>query len=209
MTFSTPPIFVQKLREGEAQKIVFYGTSLTAGGGWTDLLVRRLNDKFPGHVQTVNTAMGGQHSTWGLENFAERVIAHSPEVLFMEFSVNDAVDRFAISLEQSRSNLATMIETTRTQLPGCEIILQVMNPVIDRPPGHPSARTRLPEYQQLWREAGRQHDLRVIDHMPAWTDLLDHDEAHFRALVPDGLHPDKIGYQEIVQPTLFAALHLD
>jgi len=202
------PTFVQRLEEGLQQKISFYGTSLTEGGAWTGMLMDVLDCKYPGLVTSVNTALGGEHSVWGLANFQERVIAHQPDVLFLEFSVNDAAERFEISLEAARSNLLEMIEALQTARPDCEVVLQVMNPVLDRPEGHSGHRPHLAQYQQVWRDVAAAKGLLLIDHMPAWTALLERDEAAFRTLVPDGLHPAAEGYRQIVMPVLLPALHL-
>lgn len=202
------PTFIEKLRSGGSPQIVFYGTSLTASEDWTAPLLEKLEAEFPGQIRSINTAVGGKESVWGLENFSENVLAHRPDVLFLEFCVNDAVDRFHISVETARANLESMIAQVRTAFPDCEIILQLMNPVIDRPLGHDGARTQLLEHQQSWREAAELHGLRIIDHMPAWNALLARDENRFREFVADGLHPNRAGYEEVMLPKLLAELGL-
>lgn len=37
------------------------------------------------------------HSGWGLDNIDERVVALAPDIVFIEFSINDAVERFHLS----------------------------------------------------------------------------------------------------------------
>lgn len=203
-----PHPFVARLKAGAPQKIVFYGTSLTAKGAWVHQLSQTLETRFPGLVSFANGARSGQHSRWGVQNLDASVLAHQPDVVFIEFSVNDAVERFQITVDEARRNLETMIDRILAANPKTDIILQVMNPVLGRPPGHASHRRELPSYQDVYREAGRKRGLLVIDHMPAWTALLESDPKTFRAYVPDGIHPSAQGYAEIVAPEILRRLGL-
>lgn len=67
-----------------------------------------------------------------------------------------------------RKNLESMIDQIQKQCPDCQVILQVMNPVVGKPKGDFSHREDLPAYQQMYRDVGRERGLLVIDHMPAW-----------------------------------------
>ena len=202
------PKFPDRLASGRPQKFVYFGTSLTEGGTWNRRLTAALDEKFPGLVLSVNTAKGGETSVWGLANFQERVLAHRPDVLFMEFTINDAVARFNISLAESARNLTTMLDSLHEALPHCEVILQIMNPVIDRPEGHTGHRGNLPAYCDQWRAIAGERGLTLIDHWPQWSHLLETNEQEFRQLVPDGLHPEDEGYRIIVMPELLRACRL-
>ncbi len=204
----TPAVFLEKLKAGREQKIVYYGTSLTAAGPWRRILTDELSAKFPGQVTGRNAAGPGMHSGWGLRSVDERVIAHKPDVVFIEFSINDAVARFKLSPADARKNLNQMIDRIRAALPECEIILQVMNPVIDKPEGDSGWRPHLKVYQDNYREVAAERGLLLVDHMPAWTHLLETDEETFRKYVPDGVHPIEAGYKHIVMPELRRKLGL-
>lgn len=199
---------ISRLRVGSPQRIGFYGTSLTAAGAWVPQLTAALTERFPGLVTTFSGAESGMHSRWGVENLDTRVLVNEPDVVFMEFSVNDACARFGITIGEARANLENMIDRIRARNPACDVILQVMNPVLDRPAGHDGHRPRLADYQEIHRQVARERGLLCIDHMPAWTGLLGRDEAQFRAWVPDGLHPQAEGYARVVTPQIFAQLHL-
>ncbi len=188
-----PHPFIGRLASGLRQRIGFYGTSLTAGGAWVPQLTEALDARFPGLVTTFNGAGSGMHSRWGVENLDTKVLAHEPDVVFLEFSVNDACARFGITVAEARANLETMIDRIQTENPACDVILQVMNPVLDRPAGHDGHRPELAAYQDNYRQVGATRGLLVIDHMPAWTALLNRDEGTFRVWVPDGLHPQAEG----------------
>lgn len=200
--------FVRKLQAGDKQTVVYYGTSLTAAGAWTRLLTNRLKEAYPGQVAVHNSGGPGMHSGWGLQNLNERVIALKPDVVFIEFSINDAVARFNLSPERGKANLEKMIDRIQAAQPGCEIILQIMNPVIDKSQGDSGWRPTLEACQQNYRDVARERGLLLVDHMPAWSRVLENDEPIFRGYVPDGVHPSEDGWREIVMPELLRRLGL-
>lgn len=187
--------------------VVFYGTSLTKSGGWAETLTRELAGHFPG-LRATNAAENGQHSRWGLENLETRVLAHEPDLLFLEFAINDAVARFELSPTEARANLEAMLDQLATRRPECVVVLQVMNPVVGRPPGHDGHRPHLPVYEQVYRDVAAKRGLLLVDHAPAWATLLKRGEPEFLRYVPDGLHPNAAGYDRFMFPTLRHALGL-
>lgn len=203
-----PARFVRRLEAGDSLRIVCFGTSLTAGGAWTGLLDEALTTRYAERVEVLNRGQGGQHSRWGLAHVQERVIDEQPDAVFIEFAINDAVDRFGISVQESRDNLVAMIDQINAALPACEIILQVMNPATDRPEGHAGYRGELDAYEQAVRDTAEQWGLRLIDHAPAWQRLLEQGAPQWKRYVPDGLHPNAAGYRLFMLPTLLAGLGL-
>lgn len=186
---------------------VFYGTSLTQNGGWVDALAAEIRALNPGFTW-VNAAEGGRESRWGRTHFTERVIAEKPDVVFLEFAINDAVARFALPVDEARANLEAMLDALRAARPQCVPVLQVMNPVTGRPAGHDGHRPHLAQHEAMWRTVARERHLSLIDHAPAWAALLARGENEFLRFVPDGLHPSLEGYRRHMLPALRAALGL-
>lgn len=194
---------VRHLESGRRQHLVVFGTSLSQSGAWVPQLSDALQARFPGLVTLTNTAEGGQSSEWGRAHVDSRVIAHRPDVVFIEFAINDAVARFNLSPDRVRENLDFILDRITTALPDCEIILQVMNPVVGKPAGDFSHRRNLPAYEQIYRDAAKRRGLLLIDHSPAWTNLLRTEgEQGFRRYVPDGVHPNAEAYARFVTPVL-------
>jgi len=190
-----------------AAHLVFYGTSLTKSGGWTETIVQELRIQYP-NLKAFNSACDGQHSRWGRENFGGFVLELKPDALFLEFAINDAVDRFSISVAEARANLEQMLDCLTTSSRDCAVVLQVMNPVVGRPLGHDGYRPDLPAYEQVYRDVAQERGLLLVDHAPAWAALLACGEPEFLRYVPDGLHPDAAGYDRFMLPRLRAALDL-
>lgn len=199
---------LKNLNEGKPQTIVYYGTSLTAAGAWTRILTEYFEALYPGQVTAHNKGGAGMHSGWGVANLDERVLAYNPDVVFLEFSINDAVERFNLTPQQAKSNLNSMIDRIENTCPDCEIILQIMNPVIGHLQGDSGWRPALQAYQENYRQVASERGLLLIDHMPSWTALLESNEPTFREYVPDGIHPTEKGYQAIIMPELKRRLGL-
>ncbi|MFZ9964361.1 MAG: GDSL-type esterase/lipase family protein, partial [Terrimicrobiaceae bacterium] len=197
--------FVQNLEVGRKQTLVAYGTSLTAIGAWVDQLRAVLDQQFPGLATVVNGAQGGASSVWGREKLDEKVLAHKPDTVLIEFSVNDAVQKLKISPAQARENLENLIDRILQANPDCEIILQVMNP----PVGHTKTdRPNLAAYDQIYRDVAKERGLRLIDHGPAWIALMKKDPARFIRCNPDTIHPERQGALEVSTPVVLAGLGL-
>ncbi|OGV55434.1 MAG: hypothetical protein A2X45_23975 [Lentisphaerae bacterium GWF2_50_93] len=186
--------------------MVAYGTSLTQYGAWVKQLQDYLEKNYPGLATVTNSGGSGQQSEWGLKNVQEKVIKLKPDAVFIEFSVNDCVGRFKISVEKAKSNLAEITKRIKDANPDCEIILQVMNPVIGK---SAADRKDMKSYQQMYRDFAKEKGYILIDHMPEWEKVLDKSEKDFLKFVPDGLHPGGPGYEKVVIPTIIRQLGLE
>ena len=77
-------------------------------------------------------------SQWGVENLRERVLERRPDVLFIEFAMNDAYLDYSTSTETCRTNLEYMIDRVVQSCPMCSFVLQTMNVCVNNP-GTPPA----------------------------------------------------------------------
>ncbi len=205
-----PTAIFQKLTAGQKQTVVVYGTSLTINGAWTKALGEYWEKHYPGQVAFTNAAKAGMHSNWGVENLAERVLSKNPDLVFLEFAVNDASTKNQVSLEKSAANLDAMVRALRKQNPKVEIVLQTMNPAWDSPrvpeKKYGSDRPRLEAYYDGYRAYARGHGLPLVDNHPAWTKILREDAERFHEMVPDGIHPSSTSSLAVTWPAIEALL---
>ena len=205
-----PQTTFANLRAGKPQTVVTYGTSLTVTGAWPKAMHDYFDRHFPGQITFVNAAQSGQHSNWGLENLRQRVLDKHPDLVFLEFAVNDAATKHGISLEKCRANLDAMVHTLRKQNPRIDIVLQTMNPAWDSPASAPKRyagdRPNLADYYAVYRDYARANHLPLVDHYPVWASLLQAEPERFHALVPDGIHPGESGSLAITWTALQAVL---
>lgn len=184
----------RNLHAGKTQAVVTYGTSLTHTAEWPKALNAYFDHHFPGLVTFSNSASSGKQSNWGVANLQKRVLRKKPDLVFIEFSMNDAATKHGISTEQALANLDTMVQELRAQNPNIDIVLMTMNPAWNSPTepkdgGSATARPDLHHYYDGYRGYARDHGLPLIDHAVAWSRLRQADEEQFRQWAPDGTHP--------------------
>ena len=85
------PNFFSKLHRGSPVTIAYFGGSITAAaGGWRDQSARWLQDQFPkAEVRQINSSIGGTGSDLGVFRLQNDVLSHHPDLVFVEFAVND------------------------------------------------------------------------------------------------------------------------
>lgn len=205
---SSPPAIFTNLQAGKKQTVVVYGTSLTVGGAWAVATKQWFDGHYPGLVTFVNSGGSGQNSDWGVANLPTKVLALHPDLVFIEFSYNDAHEKFKMPIEKGAKNLAVIIQGIHAQNPEATIVLQVMNAGWDAPNGNRSvsARPDLDQFNENYRQYAAAHHLPLLDHYPNWLKLKETQPEKFHQLVPDGTHPSKEGSLEVTWPTIKAWL---
>src|SRR5690348_9715726 len=83
-----------------ALEISTLGTSITAGNRWQPMVQRALERCGVGQVSMSNYGKAGQTIAWGIENIA-RAVEHKPDILIVEFAINDARSEGGVPLEES------------------------------------------------------------------------------------------------------------
>jgi lysophospholipase L1-like esterase len=79
-----------KLEAGQEVRIAYFGGSITAANGWRPKSLAWFQQNFPkAKVQEINAAIGGTGSDLGVFRYQQDVLQHKPDLVFVEFSVND------------------------------------------------------------------------------------------------------------------------
>ena len=93
--------FDRRAQAGEALSVVFFGGSLTYGANASDplitsyrgLMATYLKERYPkAHFSIHDAAIGGSGSQLGLFRLERDVLAHKPDLVFLDFTVNDGYD---------------------------------------------------------------------------------------------------------------------
>ena len=209
---SKPEKFLARLAAGQRTKIVAYGTSLTAGGAWVDGLESWLSAEYPGKVTVINSGMSGKDSIEGIAKLKPKVLDHNPDVVFIEFAMNDAGNYRDGSVKlpvegdpSAKANLISMIDAIKAQNPDVEIILQTMNTIWDSPFGSgisATIRPNLAAYYKMYRDVAAERNLMLVDHHPNWVALQKNHPITFQLYVNDGVHPGADGIREVTLPLI-------
>ena len=205
------PVKVFKnLQAGKKQTVVVYGTSLTIKGEWTKALNAYFDQQFPGLVTFHNSAKSGMHSDWGVANLQERVLAQNPDLVFIEFSMNDAATKNNVSLEKSQANLDSMIKALRQQNPDTDIVLQTMDVAWDSPrmldKKYGSDRPNLEAYYEVYRRYAKDHQLPLVDNYLNWLKIQKEEPDRYQKMVSDGIHPSSTSSVAVTWPAVEALL---
>lgn len=197
---------IKKLKNGEDQLIVVYGTSLSSGDNgksWMGEVADHFNRKYGSHLKYRLAGKGGMWSTWGVHNLEDSVISRTPDVVIIEFGINDAFEKYKTTPELAKLNLEYMIDRIQMYNSNCEIVLQVMNMPIGKSAGF---RPNLKAYYDMYRDVAKKRKLLLIDHYPNWQKILDRGEVEFLKHVPDGIHPNSKSGREIIAPFIINRL---
>ena len=177
--------------EREPLTVVAFGTSLTASNPWPDTLQARLSVCLDSPVNIVRVARSGEGTTWALDHWKE-VVAEAPDVILMEFSINDGDLYDGISLDQSRAQHVALLENLTGALPDARILLMTMNPVTGL---QRLKRPRMGSYYAINHELAGGYGAGLADFTPRWLALP-------VGWAPDGLHPSAEAANAMLPPVL-------
>lgn len=178
------------LPEGPLQISVF-GTSLSAPPQtWPDMLGQRLTACRTAPVTVARVAEPGMGSAWALEQVA-RVVATGPDLVLIEFAINDADLRDGVSVGISRKQHIDLIAAVRRTSPDSQIALMTMSPATGL---RGWIRPRLAAHYDQYRSLATTERLGLIDLYPRWLAV----PRDRRGLEADGLHPHPAVAEQII-----------
>lgn len=110
--------FFAKLHEGKPVTIAYLGGSITAMPGWRTMTLKWFQDRYPRNKITgIPAAIGGTGSNLGVFRLDHDVLRYKPDLLFVEFAVNDGGTKPANIWEAMEG----IVRKTWRALPDCDI----------------------------------------------------------------------------------------
>jgi lysophospholipase L1-like esterase len=84
------PNFLAKIQKGGTLKVAYLGGSITAAPGWRIKSRQWLQERYPTvKFAEIHAAIGGTGSDLGVFRLERDVLEHEPDLVFVEFAVND------------------------------------------------------------------------------------------------------------------------
>ena len=94
----------KKWPDNRTINLVFHGHSVPAGyfktpvvntlDSYPYLLLKKLKEQYPyALINIINTAIGGENSVSGAKRFEPEVLIHKPDVLFIDYALNDRLEK--------------------------------------------------------------------------------------------------------------------
>jgi lysophospholipase L1-like esterase len=112
------PHFFEKLDAGEPVTVAYLGGSITAQAGWRVQTLDWLRSQYPEVKFTeVNAAIGGTGSDLGVFRLQKDVLDHHPDLLLVEFAVNDG----SAPADKIRKAMEGIVRQTLAVDPDCDI----------------------------------------------------------------------------------------
>lgn len=124
---------IKKWPNNRTINLVFHGHSVPSGyfktptvntfASYPFQVLKLLKDKYPyAVINVIITSIGGENSVSGLKRFEEDVLNHKPDILFIDYALNDR----SVGLDESRKAWEKMIKRARQD--GIKLILLTPSP---------------------------------------------------------------------------------
>ncbi len=171
---ATPATFLAEIKteltkewpKNKAINLVFHGHSVPAGyfktpvvntlNAYPNQTLKLLKERYPNAViNVIVTAIGGEDSDQGAIRFQSEVLPHKPDVLFIDYGLNDR----AIGLEKAKENWQKMIEMA--QKVGVKVILLTPSPDLKVEMSDPENQLNL-QANQI-RQLAKQYNTGLVD----------------------------------------------
>lgn len=180
-------------------RIVALGTSLSARGPWPDRLAARLAECLGHRVEIARVARPGANVTWGgAPETIAAVAGHGPDVVLLEFAINDADLRDGLRRAEADAQTVALLDALAEAAPQAAFVELTMNPASGARALHrPGLAAR---YADVVARAEARGDA-LVDLYHRWIAL----PRAARGL-DDGLHPAAEIAAAVIVPPLAAHL---
>ncbi|WP_400073840.1 SGNH/GDSL hydrolase family protein [Zobellia russellii] len=140
-------------------------------------------------VNSITTSIGGEHSEQGEKRFKEDVLVHRPDVLFIDYALNDR----NIGLERAKIAWEKMIVQAKEY--GTKVIL--MTPTPDLNEDIKSIDTKLYKHTQQIRELGQKHEVGLVDSYGLFRELAN--TKNLKDYMAQGNHINEKGHEIVAK----------
>jgi lysophospholipase L1-like esterase len=186
----------KKWPDNRTINLVFHGHSVPAGYGRTPevhtfdsypyQVLKRLKQLYPyAVINVIVTAIGGENSTQGAQRFERDVLIHRPDVLFIDYALNDR----KIGLEQSRKNIEAMIQ--RALRDGIPIILMTPSADVNVPLLQPN--NELEQFADMLRGLAAKYGIGLADSYSQFR-KVEEQGKDIHAYMAQSNHPNAMGH---------------
>ena len=200
-------ILKQHWPDNRAVHVVCHGHSVPAGyfatpmvdtfNAYPHLLHRGLKHRFPFAVlNVIVTAVGGENSASGAARFEAEVLCHRPDVLTIDYGLNDR----RLGLEQAGAAWRTMIERALER----EIKVLLLTPTADvtqRRDADPDERDALAQHAAQIRALAGEYGVGLVDSLAAFERYAS-DGGDLSDLLAWSNHPNRTGHELVARELL-------
>jgi acyl-CoA thioesterase I len=189
----------KKWPQNRVINLVFHGHSVPAGyfktpdvrtmDSYPQLVLEAVKKKYPlATVNVITTAIGGENSTQGLKRFKKTVLNHRPDVLFIDYALNDR----KMGLQQSAKNWRKMIRMALKK--NARIILLTPSP--DQRDEWAKDGSELDQFTQQIKALAAENKIGIVDSFKKFRELVNAGK-NIQDYMSQSNHPNRQGHQLI------------
>ncbi|MGZ0654116.1 SGNH/GDSL hydrolase family protein [Coraliomargarita sp. W4R72] len=181
------PNFARKLNAGEPVVVAFLGGSITVNrSGFTGQVPHWLRQTYSGvEVNVINAGISGTPSRFGAQRLDRDVLTHDPDLIFVEFAVNDGNNDASEAMER-------IVRKTWTNNPETDLVfiytLNLNSQLADYAQG------TLPQAAASHEKVAQYYNIPTIGMAFDAAEQINTGQMDARVFAPDLIHPKKDGY---------------
>jgi len=181
---------IKKMKNGEEVTVGYIGGSITQGTSagnelcYARLTTNYLEEMYPNaKINYVNAGIGATGSYIGVHRVTNDLLSHSPDLVFVEFSVNDTTEFTDRNKESYDSLLRTIWNSSK-------------NPAIITVATTQEDGT---SFQEQHAEIVKHYDLPMISYRNTILDTIEHGDITWKDISGDNIHPNVPGHKIVAQ----------
>lgn len=136
-------------------------------------------------INSIRTSIGGETAHRGAERFADEVLVHRPDLITIDYSLNDR----GVGLEKSKIAWEKMIRLAKEK--GVKVIL--LTPTADLNARMDDPQDPLAQHAEQVRELAKKHNVGLVDSFAAFKKYVD-DGGELKDLMSQSNHPNRKGH---------------
>ncbi len=179
--------------------IVFHGHSVPAGyfktpqvntmAAYPNLFLKKLKEIYPyAVVNVIVTAIGGENSVRGAERFEQDVLIHKPDVIFIDYALNDR----RAGLENAKEAWNQMIKMAKEQ----DIPVILLTPSPDQGVDYDNSDNELKKHTDQIIQLAKENQVALVDSYSAF-EFLYPDKQQLTKYMSQVNHPNEMGHELI------------
>ncbi|WP_209331063.1 SGNH/GDSL hydrolase family protein [Lunatimonas salinarum] len=189
----------KKWPENRTINLVFHGHSVPAGyfktpvvntlDSYPFLLLMKLKAQYPyAVINVINTAIGGENALNGGRRFDSEVLTHRPDILFIDYSLNDR----GLGLEKALQAWNEMIKKALAR----DVKVILLTPSPDQRVDVLNPNDELEQHRNQVVKLAEEHGIGLVDSYQLFRDrvLAGDSLSHYMSQVN---HPNRAGHQLI------------
>jgi lysophospholipase L1-like esterase len=192
---------VKKWPKNKTINIVFHGHSVPAGyfktpkvntlSAYPFLVLEKLKEQYPyAVINTIVTSIGGENSVKGITRFKDEVLNHTPDVLFIDYGLNDR----RVGLEKAKQAWEKMIEVALKR----NIPVILLTPSPDLRVDYTDSENELNQHVNQIRLLAKKYNIGLVDSYKAFEFLYGNLEE-LKKYMAQINHPNKNGHELIAK----------